>query len=263
MAQMDNQAVTPYGTDHLPCRRAVVATETPLVLDCGQTLSHIPVAYQTYGRLNADRTNAVLVCHALTGDQYVIEPHPMTGKEGWWIRMVGPGRPIDTDRYFVICANALGSCMGTLGPREVDPATGKVVGRVTQRHRSQEFVAFLRQIESEVPADLDVHLIVDNSSTHKTALVAEFKKAHPRFYFHFTPTSASWLNAVESWFSQLERRSIHRGIFTSVQELRNEIKRYIKAHNAESAKPFVWTQTAEKIIKAVERAKSAVQTVAN
>ncbi|MCB9960226.1 MAG: homoserine O-acetyltransferase [Rhodospirillaceae bacterium] len=125
---MDNQAVTPYGTDHLPCRRAVVATETPLVLDCGQTLSHIPVAYQTYGRLNADRTNAVLVCHALTGDQYLIEPHPMTGKEGWWIRMVGPGRPIDTDRYFVICANALGSCMGTLGPREVDPATGKPWG---------------------------------------------------------------------------------------------------------------------------------------
>lgn len=142
-------------------------------------------------------------------------------------------------------------------------ATGKVLGRVTQRHRSREFVAFLRQIEAEVAADLDVHLIVDNSSTHKTAQVEAFRSAHPRFHFHFTPTSASWLNAVESWFSQLERRSIHRGVFTSVHELRDEIKRYIKEHNAESAKPFVWTQTAEKIIKAVERAKNALQDSAN
>ena len=144
-----------------------------------------------------------------------------------------------------------------------DVATGEVLGRVTQRHHSQEFVAFLRQTESSVPAGLDIHLIVDNSSTHKTSLVAEFLQTHPRFHFHFTPTSASWLNAVESWFSQLERRSLYRGVFTSVQDLRCELKRYIEMHNEECAKPFVWTPTAEKILAAVERAKEAQQTYAN
>lgn len=144
-----------------------------------------------------------------------------------------------------------------------DIATGEVLGRVTQRHRSREFVSFLRQIDTQVPAELAVHLIIDNSSTHKTALVEKFKRDHPRFHFHFTPTSASWLNAVESWFSQLERRAIHRGVFTSVQELRDAIKRYIKTHNAESAKPFVWTQTAQKILSAVDRAREALQRATN
>ena len=140
-----------------------------------------------------------------------------------------------------------------------DIATGEVLGRVTSRHRSKEFVGFLHQIEATVPADLDIHLIVDNSSTHTTQQVAEFREQHPRFHFHFTPTSASWLNAVESWFSQLERRSLHRGVFTSVRELRAEIKRFINAHNQESAKPFVWTQTAQKIIDAVVRARKSQQ----
>ena len=81
-------------------------------------LPGIDVAYRTYGTLNADRSNAVLVCHALTGDQYVAEPHPLTGKPGWWKQVVGPGRPVDTDRFFVICANVLGGCMGSTGPRE-------------------------------------------------------------------------------------------------------------------------------------------------
>lgn len=144
-----------------------------------------------------------------------------------------------------------------------DIATGDVLGRVTSRHRSKEFVDFLRQIDAAVPDDLNVHLIVDNSSTHKTPLVAKFREKHPRFQFHFTPTSASWLNAVESWFSQLERRSLHRGVFTSVRELRNEIKRYIKAHNEESAKPFVWKQTAHKIIHAVERAREQIESQSN
>ncbi|MBN8891061.1 MAG: homoserine O-acetyltransferase [Rhodospirillales bacterium 70-18] len=88
-----------------------------LLLDCGVVLARLEVAYRTYGRLNAARSNAILVCHALTGDQYVAEPHPVTGKPGWWEAVVGPGRPIDTDRYFVICANVLGGCMGSTGPR--------------------------------------------------------------------------------------------------------------------------------------------------
>ena len=100
----------------------------PLPLDSGTALGPVTIAYKTYGRLNADRSNAILVCHALTGDQYVIGENPVTGKRGWWEIMVGPGRPIDTDRFFVICANVLGGCMGTIGPMDTDPATGRPYG---------------------------------------------------------------------------------------------------------------------------------------
>jgi len=85
-------------------------------LDCGVDLAPISIAYQTYGTLNDDKSNAILVCHALTGDQYVAETHPVTGKEGWWDQVVGPGRPVDTNRFFVICANVLGGCLGSTGP---------------------------------------------------------------------------------------------------------------------------------------------------
>ncbi|MDE2303134.1 MAG: homoserine O-acetyltransferase [Sphingomonadales bacterium] len=88
----------------------------PLPLDCGQRLENVRIAYETYGRLAGDAGNAVLVCHATTGDQYLASTHPLTGKPGWWDRMVGPGKPIDTDRFFVICANVLGGCMGSTGP---------------------------------------------------------------------------------------------------------------------------------------------------
>lgn len=138
-----------------------------------------------------------------------------------------------------------------------DVATGHVMGRITKRHRASEFIDFLRQIDRAIPDDLDLHLILDNSSTHKTEKVQAFLDDHPRFHFHFTPTSASWLNAVESWFSQLERRAIYRGVFTSVAELRNEIRRYIEVHNDCTAKPFKWTKSAQAILDAVERAKSA------
>ena len=90
--------------------------DKPLKLDAGVELSPFQIAYMTYGELNAQKTNAILICHALTGDQYVIGEHPATGKQGWWETMVGPGKPIDTDRYFVICPNVLGGCMGTTGP---------------------------------------------------------------------------------------------------------------------------------------------------
>ncbi len=139
-----------------------------------------------------------------------------------------------------------------------DILTGKVIGRTTKRHRAKEFLDFLRQIDRSTPKELNLHLILDNSSTHKTPDVQQWLTNHPRFILHFTPTSASWLNAVEGWFSQLERRSIHRGVFTRVGELRNEIHRFIKVHNAESAKPFKWTKTAAVIIESVERAKKQI-----
>ena len=102
--------------------------ERPLALDSGVILSPVQIAYQTYGTLNAARSNAVLICHALTGDQHVANIHPVTGKPGWWETLIGPGKPIDTERYFVICANVLGACMGTSGPASINPATGQVWG---------------------------------------------------------------------------------------------------------------------------------------
>ncbi len=96
-----------------------------MTLDSGVTLGPIEVAYHTYGTLNADKSNAIVVCHALTGDQYVVLPHPTTGKPGWWSNLIGPGKIIDTDKFFVICSNVLGGCMGTTGPKSTNPATGK------------------------------------------------------------------------------------------------------------------------------------------
>jgi homoserine O-acetyltransferase/O-succinyltransferase len=105
-----------------------VTFDEPLALDCGRSLSPFTVAYMTYGTLNAAKSNAVLICHALTGDQFVASDHPITGKAGWWTSMVGPGRPIDTDRFFVICANVIGGCMGSTGPSDIDPSDGKPYG---------------------------------------------------------------------------------------------------------------------------------------
>jgi homoserine O-acetyltransferase len=100
----------------------------PLALDGGATLFPLEVAYETYGALDTALGNAILICHALTGDHHVASPHPRTAKPGWWHRMVGPGKPIDTDRFLVICANVLGSCMGSSGPASVNPATGRPWG---------------------------------------------------------------------------------------------------------------------------------------
>jgi homoserine O-acetyltransferase len=102
--------------------------DRPLVLDSGLKLEGLEIAYKTYGTLNADRSNAVLVTHALTGDQYVASRHPVTGKPGWWERVVGAGLPLDPRRYFIICANVVGGCMGTTGPSSVNPASGKPYG---------------------------------------------------------------------------------------------------------------------------------------
>ena len=102
--------------------------DQPLAMDAGVSLSPVTIAYQTYGTLNAAKSNAVLICHALTGDQHVANRHPLTGKPGWWESMVGPGMPIDTERYFVICSNVIGGCMGTTGPASTNPATGKPYG---------------------------------------------------------------------------------------------------------------------------------------
>ena len=113
----------------LPGDQVRLDAENPLRLDCGVALNHVTVAYRPYGVLDAERSNAILVCHALTGDQFLADAHPLTGKPGWWDLMVGPGKGLDTDRFFVICPNILGGCMGTTGPKEIDAATGRPWGR--------------------------------------------------------------------------------------------------------------------------------------
>ena len=107
---------------------AVLGKENPLLLECGVKLSHFPLAYQTYGTLNHDKSNAIIVCHGLTGDQYAASPHPVTGKEGWWESIIGKGKPLDTERFFIIATNVIGGCMGSVGPKSLNPATGKPYG---------------------------------------------------------------------------------------------------------------------------------------
>lgn len=116
------------GRPDLPGHRVVFGADRAMKLDSGASLGPFTIAYQTYGALNRERSNAVLLCHALTGDQFAVETHPITGRSGWWELMVGPGKPIDTDKYFVISANVLGGCMGTTGPQDLNPATGRSYG---------------------------------------------------------------------------------------------------------------------------------------
>jgi transposase len=125
-------------------------------------------------------------------------------------------------------------------------ATGKVIGACHRRHRHQEFLRFLRRIDAEVPPDLDIHLVLDNYGTHKSPAVQRWFVRHPRFTVHFTPTSASWLNQVERFFAEITRRRIRRGTFSSVPDLERAIREYLETHNT-SAKPFVWTATADSI----------------
>ena len=135
---------------------------------------------------------------------------------------------------------------------------GKVIGSCLPRHRAREFLGFLKQIDRQTPADLDLHLIADNYATHKTPAVKRWLKHHPRFHMHFTPTSASWLNMVERFFAEITRNRIRRGAFKSVAELKVAIMEYLENHNA-NPKPFVWTKSASQILEKVARAKQALE----
>jgi transposase len=138
---------------------------------------------------------------------------------------------------------------------------GKVIGACLPRHRSREFLKFLRQLEAQVPADLQIHLIVDNASTHKSAEVQRWlaSKKRSRFHFHFTPTSSSWLNQVERLFGIVTERMIRRGTFHTVHELEAAIYNWLAQWN-DSPKPFVWTATVDVILEKVRRCKESVGT---
>ena len=134
----------------------------------------------------------------------------------------------------------------------LDVKTGTVIGEFHRRHRSLEFRKFLDTIDQAVPSDLDVHLILDNYGTHKTAPVRRWLAKRPRFHVHFTPTSASWINLVERWFAALTEKQIRRGVHRSVRELETAIKQYLDVSNG-SPKPFVWTKSADEILASVAR----------
>ena len=134
----------------------------------------------------------------------------------------------------------------------LDIATGEVIGQLHRRHRSSEFLSFLRRIEGNVPADLDVHLVMDNYGTHKTPSIKNWFVRHPRFHVHFTPTSASWLNQVERWFAALTDKYIRRGTHRSTRQLEKAIREYLDMNNADP-KPFTWTKSADEILASIER----------
>jgi transposase len=142
----------------------------------------------------------------------------------------------------------------------LDVACGKVIGQCMQSHRHQEFIRFLNRLNRETPAHLDLHLIVDNYATHKTPEVRAWLERHPRFIFHFTPTSASWLNAVEGFFAKLTSKRIRRGTFMGVVDLQAAINRFIAEHNHQP-KPFVWTADPDEIIEKVRRGKQTLESL--
>ena len=134
----------------------------------------------------------------------------------------------------------------------LDVAAGKVIGRCFPRHRAQEFRRFLDTVDASVPADLEVHVVLDNAGSHKTKLIRDWFAKRPRWHVHFTPTSASWLNQVERFFGSLTERALRRGVHRSTTQLEAAIHAYIDAHNA-APKPFRWTKTADDILASVER----------
>ncbi len=134
----------------------------------------------------------------------------------------------------------------------LDVETGTVIGSLHRRHRAIEFKKFLAKIDAAVPAELDVHLVCDNLSTHKTPAIQAWLVAHPRFHMHFTPTSSSWLNQVERWFGLLTDKKLRRGVHTSVQSLEKDIRAWVADWN-ENPRPFTWTKTADEILERLAR----------
>ena len=134
----------------------------------------------------------------------------------------------------------------------LNTATGEVIGKCYRRHRSVEFKRFLQVIDRNVPRDLDIHMVLDNYGTHKTALIHNYLLKKPRFHLHFTPTSTSWINLVERWFGLITEKQIRRGTFKSTTQLEEEIRHYMEVYN-EDPKPFVWTKSADDILESVKR----------
>ena len=178
----------------------------PLVLQSGVTLAHVSIAYQTYGALNADRSNCVVVCHALTGDQYVAGTHPTTGKPGWWNELVGAGKVIDTDRFFVVCANVLGGCMGSAGPKETNPVTGQSWGLTFPIITIRDMVQGQVKLIDHLGID-KVFCVVGGSMGAMQVL--EWAHRHPQRVFSVVPIAGSYRHSAQNIaFHEVGRQAI-------------------------------------------------------
>jgi transposase len=151
---------------------------------------------------------------------------------------------------------------GALAPARIDISTGEVLAQCKRRHRHQGFLAFLQHIDRSVPAQLDVHLVIDNSATHKHAAVRAWLAARPGYHAHFTPAYASWLDQVERWFGHVTQRAIRRGSFRTVRELVRRIDAFVQHDNA-GARPFAWTATADSILAKLQRLLQAISGTAH
>ena len=178
----------------------------PLVLQSGIALAPVTVAYQTYGRLNAAGSNCVLVCHALTGDQYVAGPHPVSGKRGWWDHLIGPGKVIDTNRFFVVCANVLGGCMGSTGPKEPSPASGRPWGLKFPVITIRDMV----QAQSKLLDHLGVNQLFCVVGGSMGAMqVLEWAHRHPERVFAAMPIAGSYRHSAQNIaFHEVGRQAI-------------------------------------------------------
>ena len=178
----------------------------PLVLQSGVKLAPVTIAYQTYGQLNADASNCVLVCHALTGDHFVAGTHPVTGRPGWWDALVGPGRVLDTDRFFIVCANVLGGCMGSTGPKEINPETGRPWGLkfpvITIRDMVQAQAALLDHLGVD-----KVFCVVGGSMG--AMQVMEWAHRYPERVFSAVPIAGSYRHSAQNIaFHEVGRQAI-------------------------------------------------------
>ena len=178
----------------------------PLVLQSGVTLEPVTVAYQTFGTLNADRSNCILVCHALTGDQYVAGTHPTSGKPGWWSALVGPGKVIDTDRFFVVCSNVLGGCMGSTGPKEINPATGQSWGLTFPIITIRDMVQAQVKLIDHLGVD-KVFCVVGGSMGAMQTL--EWAHRYPDRVFSVVPVAGSYRHSAQNIaFHEVGRQAI-------------------------------------------------------
>ncbi len=184
----------------------LLAKDKPMKLKSGVEISNFPIAYQTYGKLSNNKNNAILICHALTGDQYVASTNPVTGKPGWWDYMVGPGKTIDTDKYFVICPNVIGGCMGSFGPKEVNPKTGKAYG-VDFPFLTIEDMVNSQKLLIEEFGIRRLHAVIGGSFGGAMAL--SWSVIHPRMVNKVIPISTSYRHSPQNIaFHEVGRQAI-------------------------------------------------------
>ncbi|MFN3448122.1 MAG: homoserine O-acetyltransferase [Roseococcus sp.] len=181
-------------------------------LDSGAWIRPLAIAYRTYGRLNAARSNAILICHALTGDQYVAERQPVTGKPGWWENLVGPGKPVDTERYFVICSNVLGGCMGTTGPREeMTDEEGRGLGRPWGTDFPAITIADMVRAQKRLVEHLEIpRLLAVIGGSMGGMQVLEWAASYPESVFAAAPIACATHHSAQNIaFHEVGRQAIH------------------------------------------------------